>query len=195
MGEKIVEAVKFLYGCISVETEANLLYSTAVEKLPCPELSTMAIALAEDNQKHAKMIKELCHPLHEICFDPSELAKDFKKIAKEIHKLKDGIAPLETIKKEEIADFIKSLVNLEDCLHDLYTNFLKSNLFGSFSRVLSESSSVTEDNLAYIFETIKDDTLNHRNMLIESLYYHHKATQKITKLSIKYQNPDAWIRC
>lgn len=192
MGEKIVEAVKYLYGCITVETEANLLYTEAQDRLPCPALSTIAIALAEDNQKHAKMIKELWLPLREICFDPSDLADDFKKMAKEIHELKEDISLL--VEKEEMEDFIKTLADLEECLHDLYANFLESTLFRTFAQVLYEASSITGDNLSYIFGTMKDDNLKHRNMLIESLYQYQKATQKNIKPLIKYQNPDAWIR-
>jgi hypothetical protein len=194
MSEEVVEAVKYLYGCIMVETESNLLYTIATQRLPCPELSTITIALAQDNQKHAKMIKELCRPLNEMCFNPSDLAKDFKKISIEIDKLKDDITPLVTIEKEEIGDFLKSLTNLEDCLHNLYANFLQSTLFSNFAEALYEASNITEDNLSYIIEAIKKDNLQHRNMLIESLYHYHKATQKNIEPSIKYQNPDSWIR-
>lgn len=194
MSEKTLEAIKYLYGCITVETEANLLYTIATQRLPCPELSTITIALAQDNQKHAKMIKELYRPLHEMCFNLNELAKDFKKISDEIDKLKDNITPLETIEKDEIGDFLKSLTNLEDCLHNLYANFLQSTLFSDFAEALYEASSITEDNLAYIIEAIKKDNLQHREMLVESLYHYHKATQKNIEPSVKYQNPDSWIR-
>lgn len=194
MGEKIVDAVKYLYGCIAVETESNLLHIEAIEKLPCPELSTIAIALAEDNQKHIKMIKEVCRPLHEICFDPSEPVNDFRKIIKEVHKVKEEISYPEPLEKEKMGDFIKSLADLEDCLYNLYTNFIQSTLFGTIAKVLYESSSITENNLSFIFGIVKEDCLKHRNILVESLYHYHKATQKNIKPSIRYQNPDAWIR-
>lgn len=195
MGEKIIEATKYLYGCLTLEKEANLLYITVTKKLTSPQLSIVTTALAIDNQKHAAIIQQLLNPVHTY-LGPEELPKQFKKNLGEISKLLNTLTIEDTIEDEEINELLKTLTNLEDCLHDSYDNFIESKLSNDYAKVLSGVSDITSENLEYTLKLLKQDELKHREMLIESLYFHSKYLQRNqdTTPIVKYQNPNAWIQ-
>ncbi len=195
MSEKIQEAKKYLYGCLALEKEVNILYATATKKLPCPQLSTITTVLAFDNQKHAAVIKELFKPLLYVYFSPDELPKEFKKSVGEINKLLNDLAIRDSIENDEISEVLKAFTKIEDVLHDFYAYFIESELIEDYYSALSEVSGLTSENLKYILQALKQDNSRHRDMLIESLYFYHKSEQKdkVTAPMVRYQNPDAWV--
>jgi len=194
MGEKILDATKYLYGCLNLEKELNLLYTMATKKLPSPQ-STITTAIVFDNQKHVAVIKELLKPLSNIYFSPDELSKEFKKSVGEISKLLNVLTMQDKIENEEISELLKALTNIEDILHDFYAHFIESKLIENYYNALPEASGLTGENLKYILQTLKQDNLKHREMLIESLYFYRKSEQKNidTTPIVRYQNPDAWV--
>lgn len=196
MGEKIRESTKYLYGCVTLEQEVNLLYVMATKKLPYSQLRAITTALSFDSQKHAAVIKELLKPALNVDINPDELSKEFKKSSVEIGKLLNALTEEDDIDDEQISDLLKTLTNIEDLLHDLYAKFIESKLAEDYSNSLPEESGLTCENLKYILHVLKLDNLKHREMLIESLYFQSKNAQKNkdTTPLVRYQNPDAWVQ-
>jgi hypothetical protein len=194
MSKKIPEAAKYLYGCLTLEKEVNHLYITATKKLPSPLLTIITTAIAYDYQKHVTMIQELLKPLNPYLI-PDDLPKEFKKSVNEIGKLIDALANEDSIDADEVRDLLKNLTDLEDGLHNFYTNFVESKMIEDYSDALLDVSDLTDEYLKFILNDIMQENLEHREMLIEGLSFHSKNEQKNkdTTPVIRYQNPDAWV--
>jgi hypothetical protein len=194
MGDKISEATKYLYGCLTLEKEVNHLYVTATKKLPSPLLTIITTAIAYDYQKHVTIIQELLKPI-DSSINPDELPKEFKKSVNEIGKLIDALANEDNIDADEVRYLLKNLTDLEDGLHNFYANFVESKMLEDYSDALSEVSDLTDEYLSFILNAIMQENLGHREMLIEGLSFHSKNEQKNkdSTPAIRYQNPDAWV--
>ena len=194
MDEKVGAATKHLYGCLTLAEEINLLYFTATKKLPFP-LSIITTIIAYDNHKHAAVIKELLKPVLQTHLSLNELSMEFKKSICEISNLLNDINNKESIEHEDISNFLKSLTNIEDCHLNFYCDFIESKLIEDYTNAIPEASSLTIQNLKYILQTLKQDNLKHRDMLIESLYFHHKNEEKNKDYTpiVRFQNPNAWV--
>jgi len=189
-------SVKYLLNCHNLEGEVYLLYSTASKKLNRPELSCILRAIAQDSQKHAKIIEELFRPLVFINFESGKYDKTFTKLSAEIRKSTNNIDPIKTINDDEIPDLLKDLTKVEDTLLDFYCYFIDSEMLRAFANKLSTSTDMTRENLLFILQSMKEDNIKHRNMLIESLYFFNKSKLKNKDLTpmVKFQNPDAWVQ-
>jgi hypothetical protein len=195
MDEEIQEATKYLYGCLNLEKEVNRLYVVLAKKLPCPQMSIITTAIVYDGQKHIAVIKEALKPLLHMYFSPEEISKEFKKAVHEVTKLHDALIVEDNIEDEDISELVKTLTNIEDCLHDFYEHFRESKFIEDFTSALSGNSGLTTENLKYILQTLKHDNSQHREMLIDSLYFKRKndLKNKDTTPIVRYQNPNAWV--
>ena len=195
MSKKIPEAAKYLYGCLTLEKEVNHLYITATKKLPSPMLTIITTAISYDYQKHVTMIQELLKPL-DSSINPDDLPKEFKKSVNEIGKLNNALANEDKIDFDEVRDLLKNLTALEEGLHNFYSNFVESKMIEDYSNALLEVSDLTSEYLSFILNTIMQENMEHREMLIEGLSFHSKNEQKNKNSTplIRYQNPDAWVR-
>jgi hypothetical protein len=158
MDEKTCEAVKYLYGCLAVEREVNLLYVATTKNLPFPELNIVTTAIAHDNLKHAAVIQELRKPLLDTYLGP-ELSKESKKIISEITELRNTISMEANLDEDRVSAIIQTLSNVEDYLNDLYANFIESGLIEDYSRDVSVLLSLTSENMEYIVQVLKQDNL------------------------------------
>jgi hypothetical protein len=194
MDEKIQNATKYLSGCLTLEEEVARLYVTATKKLPYP-FSIVTTAIAYDNQKHAAVLRELLKPVLQIHLSLNELSKEFKISICEINRLLNDLLVKESIEREKISDFLKSLTDTEDCLLNFYSNFIDSKLIKEYFNAIPETSNLTFENLLYILQALKQDNSNHRDMLIENRYFHNKNEQQnSTAPIVRYQNPNAWVQ-
>lgn len=196
LSEKTREFAKYLYGCLTIEKEVNLLYASSTKKLPSQQLQIIITALAYDNQKHAAVLQKLREPLFYIHLSSDELSKEFKKIICELSQLRYTIDMKGNLDKEDTITLLKSLTEVEDCLGNLYGNLIESKLADDYSDTFLNDSSLTSENLKYILQTLNQDNLKHRDMLIESLYFFNRNLQKTkdTTPIVRYQNPDAWVQ-
>ena len=194
MSKKLPEAAKYLYGCLTLEKEVNHLYITATKKVPSPLLTIITTAIAYDYQKQVTIIQELLKPL-DPSIDPDKLPKQFKKSMNEIGKLIDALANEENIDPDEVRDLLKNLTDIEDSLHNFYTNFIDSKMIEDYSDALLEVSDLTNQYLNFILNVIMQENVEHRKMLIEGLSFHSKNEQKDKDSTplIRYQTPDAWV--
>jgi len=160
-----------------------------------PELSSIIVGIAYDNLKHSKIIQELFKPVTKLDLSP-KCDDDQVKVWKEIHSCLDQLSSIETISDEMLPDFIKGLTNLEDCMDEIYSYFLKSEMLKNFVDGFSSLMPITIDNLTFIINMMSEDNVRHRAMLIEVIYYFNKNILKNVESNapiVKYQNPDAWI--
>lgn len=196
LSEKTREFAKYLYGCLTIEKEVNLLYASATKKLHSQQLQIIITALAYDNQKHAAVLQKLREPLFYIHLSSDELSKEFKKIICELSQLRYTIDVKGNLDKEDTITLLKSLTEVEDCLGNLYGNLIESKLADDYSNTFLNDSRLTSENLKYILQTLNQDNLKHRDMLIESLYFFNRNLQKTkdTTPIVRYQNPDAWVQ-
>jgi hypothetical protein len=194
MGDKVSEATKYLYGCLTLEKEVNHLYITATKKLASPLLTIITTSIAYDYQKHVTMIQELLKPL-DPSINPDDLPKEFKKSVNEMGKLIEALANEDNIDADEIRDLLKNLTDFEEGLHNFYANFIESKMLEDYSNALLELSDLTDEYLRFILNSIMQENLEHREMLIEGLSFHSKNEQKNKDSTpvIRYQNPDAWV--
>jgi hypothetical protein len=196
LSEKTREFAKYLYGCLAIEKEVNLLYASSTKKLHSQQLQIIITALAYDNQKHAAVLQKLREPLFYIHLSSDELSKEFKKIICELSQLRYTIDMKGNLDKEDTITLLKSLAEVEDCLGNLYGNLIESKLADDYSNTVLNDSGLTSENLKYILQTLNQDNLKHRDMLIESLYFFNRNLQKTkdTTPIVRYQNPNAWVQ-
>ena len=189
-------AAKYLLNCHNIEAETYTLYSTVSKKINRPELTSILRAIAQDSQKHAKVIEELFKPFVFTNFENAKYDKNFNKLAKEIRKKSDSFRLIETINDEEIPDLLKDLTKIEDNLLDFYCQFIDSEMLKAFTDKMSTSTDMTRENLLFILQSIKEEQIKNRNMLIESLYFFNKNKLRNKDLTpiVRFKNPDAWVR-
>ena len=113
-----------------------------------------------------------------------------------MHDCLGGLSVVEYISDDRIPDFLKSLASLENCIYEVYSFFVKSEMLKNFVKGISHFVPITMENLTYIINLMMEDNLKHRQMLLEDVYFFEENKLKNTQNRapfVKYQNPDAWI--
>lgn len=187
--------VEYLSYCVVLEEQMFTLYNMLVNKMRSPELSNIVVGLAYDCLKHAKIIEELLKPVPKIEVDLNECEGMQIKAWNEIRNCLSGLSEVKYIRQDILSDFLKSLTNVEDTMSDIYSSFLKSKLADDYTCVVSCIIPATKENLTFIMNSMIEDNLKHRAMLIEAAYFFNKnrCKNENTAPAVRYQNPDSWI--
>ncbi len=187
--------VEYLSYCVVLEEQMFSLYNNLVNKMRSPELSNIVVGLAYDCLKHAKIIEELLKPIPKIAVDLNECEGMQIKAWNEIRNCLSGLSEVNYIRQDILPDFLKSLTNVEDTMADIYASFLKSKLADDFTCVVSCVIPATKENLTFIMNSMIEDNLKHRAMLIEAVYFFNKnrCKNEANAPVVRYQNPDSWI--
>ena len=135
------------------------------------------------------------------CFDPLELEKnprkDLSELAEEIIALEKKISKINSLDYLVLCEVLKQTNELEVTLGKVYTNYLEANLVRFIVEELSKTETVTLANFKKIIEYFVQEKGKHREIIVEAMYIlDAKETENRRQItpSIKYQNPDAWIR-
>jgi len=195
MNEKLRESVQYLTNCNFIENETFRLYETLSKKINQPE-SSFILGLAYDSMKSAKIIQGIID-----CFDISDIdnkngKKNLSELATEIMALERKISKINSLDYLISCETLKELLNLEDLLTKVYTNYLQSSLSKIIVEELSKSITTNFGNFKKVFEFLIEEKGKHRETIIEIMYSleakETEAHRKITPV-VKYQNPDSWI--
>ena len=193
---EVKKSARYLSGCQILEEEGYLLYSNVIKKMNHPELNSIIIALEQDNLKHSKIIHQLLMPTSITVLELKKCDGDIVKVWKKMHDCLGGLSVVEYISDDRIPDFLKSLASLENCIYEVYSFFVKSEMLKNFVKGISHFVPITMENLTYIINLMMEDNLKHRQMLLEDVYFFEENKLKNTQNRapfVKYQNPDAWI--
>jgi hypothetical protein len=196
MDKKLQEVNKYLYGCFTVEKEVNLLYVATTKKIPSTQLSVTTTALAYNHQKNAAVIREILNPLIRTNISYSKLTKEYTEGVEEIRKLRNALDMKDNMEHEEVSDILKDLATIEDYLDGLYADLIESEFIENYSYTFSELTGLTNENLEYMLQALKQDNIKHKEMLIEATFYYNKNQQRNVDTTpiVKYQNPNAWVQ-
>jgi len=193
---EVKKSTRYLTCCKMLEGEVFRLYNNVIRKMNRPELSIIVVALAQDSLKHSKIIQELFKPITKTDLELEQCHGDIVKVCQEINNCLDALSSVEFISDDMLPDFLKDLANLEDCVYEIYSFFLESEMLENFVRGASYLMPITTENLTFIINLMMEDNLRHRDMLIEDVYFFKKNKLKNTEAKapvVKYQNPDSWI--
>lgn len=189
------KSIEYLSCCKILEEKAFLLYTNLSEKINHPELNSILVAITYESLKHSKVIEGWLHLIAKDNLSP-EFNGDLAKTWKEMSRCLDKLSSIELVDDETLTDFIKELLNLEDCMHDNYVHFLESKIAKNFVANFLSLNSITMDNLTFSLNMMIEDTVRRRAMLVEAIYFLNK--NKLGNVAnkapfVKYKNPDAWI--
>ena len=195
MSDKLQESLQYLKQYSTIENEAYKLYETLSKKINQPE-SSFILGLAYDSQKNVKIIQGILD-----CFDPLELEKnprkDLSELTAEIVALEKKISKINSLDYLVLCEVLKESNELEVTLSKVYTNYLEANLARFIVDELAKTEAVTIANFKKIIEYFIQEKGKHREVIVEAMYIlDAKETENRRQItpSIKYQNPDAWIR-
>ena len=124
--------------------------------------------------------------------------KNLAELATEIVTLTKKISRINNFDYLVSCELIKELVNLEDLLTEVYTNFIQSASPKIIDDELSKLVIVNLENFKKVFENFIEEKARHRGTLLEIVYSleskEAETQREITPPVVKYRNPDAWIR-
>ena len=195
MNEKLRESVQYLTNCNIIENETFRLYETLSKKINQPE-SSFILGLAYDSMKSGKIIQGLIDFFDITDIDIKNGKKNLSELATEIMALERKISKINNLDYLISCETLKELLNLEDLLIEVYTNYLQSSLSKIIVEELSKSITTNSGNFKKVFEYLIEEKGKHRETIIEIMYSleakETEAHRKITPV-VKYQNPDSWI--
>ncbi|HLN89693.1 MAG TPA: hypothetical protein VK253_06470 [Candidatus Binatia bacterium] len=195
MSDKLQESLQYLKQYSTIENEAFKLYETLSRKINHPE-SSFILGIACDSQKNVRIIQGILD-----CFEVPDLdknpRKDLSELGDEIIELQKRISKVNSLDYLVLCEVLKESIELEVTLGKVYANYLEANLARFIVDELSETGTITLANFKKIIEYFVQEKGRHREIIVEAMYIlDAKETENRRQItpSIKYQNPDGWIR-
>jgi rubrerythrin len=193
MNEKVEESANYIKCCSNIEAETFRLYETLAKKVNNPE-SSFILGFAYDSLKNAKTLQALLES-----YDLTQnmgCKKNLATLTNEIQTFTKIITKISNIDYESLIEIFKELINLEDILAHVYSEFVLTPALRILADELSNLVTVDFNNFKKVFENFSQEKEKHRETIIEIIYCfeakeaeQHKRVQPV----VKYQNPDAWI--
>jgi len=194
MVEKLQESAQSLKCLNNIEIEAFRLYETLSKKINPPE-SSFILCLAYDSLKCAKIIQGILDYIDLPETENMNCKKNLTEIGNNISQFNRRVTKTNNLNYEISCEILKELINMEDQLSEVYTNYLQSpaikNIADEFSKLALNLS-----NFKKIFETFIEQKQKHREILIEIIYcFEVKESERLRTMAptFKYKNPDEWI--
>ena len=194
MNEKLQESAQNIKCFISIETEAFRIYEAVSKKINQPE-SSFVLGLAYDSLKCSKILQEILNHLDVSEIDNGFCRKEVTELVAEISTFSKIISKLNNLNPLLTSEILSELINMEDLINDIYTNYLQSSttkfVADEFSKLIPQSS----NNFKKVFDSFVEQKEKHREILIEVLYsLEAKESERARHVTpiVKYQNPDAW---
>lgn len=191
------DAAKYLCCCSLLEEEAFNLYRIIARKMKHPEVDSLLVGIAYDSLKHSKILREIVKNIIRPEYSVGDCKKNIAELWQEVHSCSEEISKIKEIDADNFCAILKELVNLEDALSECYSDLLKSKVQQSIANELSKLKPADLEILENVFENIIKDKQNHREILIEIVYFFAaKKTERTidTTPMVKYQNPNGWNR-
>jgi hypothetical protein len=193
MNEKVEESAQYLKCCSNIEAETFRLYETLAKKINNPE-SSFILGFAYDSLKNAKTIQALLEA-YDITQN-GNCKKNLATLTNEVQTFTKIISKINNLDYESLIEVFKELINLEDILSHVYSEFLLTPAPKILAEELSNLVTVDYNNFKKVFENFSQEKEKHRETIIEIIYCfeakeaeQHKHVQPV----VKYQNPDSWI--
>jgi hypothetical protein len=193
--EKLQEYAKYLRCCSNLELESFGLYRLLSSKMNNPE-SSFVLSIAYDSLKNSKIVQSLLEALDQSKAENKNCGKNLSKLFEEIQEFSKYLSKIRNIENDRLCEILKELVNLEELLGLVYTNFQQSTGPQLITDELSKSATTDLNNFKKIFDSFVENKTKHRETLVEIIYYFETRETTKTKYltpTVKYQNPDAWI--
>ena len=194
MNDKLLESAQYLKCFNGLELEAFRAYEAMSKKINQPE-SSFILGLAYDSLKCAKILQGILYHLDFSEIEDMECRKEIAEFAREIATFTKIISKINNLTPTLSCEILSELINMEDLLNEIYTDYLQSNttkfVADEFSSLIPQSS----NNYKKIFDMFVEQKEGHRQTLIEVIYsLETKETENLRHITpvVKYQNPDAW---
>jgi rubrerythrin len=192
--DKKRDVVQFLCCSVKLEDEIFRIYQELANKTNYVDLQSLLVCLAYDSLKHSKMLEELSKHFDRPAVEDSECETTLGQLWTKANDLSTQIFS-KVFDDEGLALFVKSVADLENSLSEGYSVFFEIVPLQNIVDEMSQSTTVDLGTLKRTFSIIVADVENHRNLLIDILYW--LSAKKMEKAgtsnpAVKYQNPDRW---
>jgi hypothetical protein len=193
--EKLQGYVGYLHCCSDLEVESFRLYQLLSNKMNNPE-SSYILGIAYDSLKNAKILQSLLEAFDQTEKTNKDCEKSLAKLFEEIQNFSRSLTKVRNIDSELFIDILQELLNLEDLLSLVYTNFNQSTGPKLITDEMSKLVTTDLGNFKKIFDSFVENKTEHRETITEIIYYieGREKKPKYTSPVVKYQNPDAWIK-
>ena len=197
LSKKEKDAVRFLRCCNVLEENLFQLYHGLARKIEHPDLKSLLVGLAYDGLKHSKIVKELSKNILGLELEVKDCRQNLGQLWKKIRELSQEISEKEEISDEDFPVVLRSLTDIEDLVNERYSAVLQLKTLQYIVGEISKLAPVDLEILKGVFEAIVRDKENHRDVLIEIIYFF--ATKELERTEgntpiVKYQNPNGWNR-
>ena len=185
-----------LISCLSLlENKTSILYETLADRIGLPFVKSLMLLLAQDSQKHSKILKGIGESLNKGSVKLKDCEKNTGVSWAAIENMQTEISAKETLSDSDLLELSEKLVVLESVLGEEYYVFVQLKTLELLVKEINENYDVDLGSLKTVFGGIIDDEERHRE-LIEKIRGILESRRKKPAASpfVQYKNPDAWIR-
>jgi len=188
---------KYLLCCSGIEEQTFQLYRTCAKKVKHPEVDALLVGIAYDSLKHSKTLSELAKNIIKLEFDSHDCTGDMAELLDGLYTCTEELQKIEKLDAATFSEILKKLADVEDVLTECYTEVLQPENLEAIALELQELNYVDSYILKSVFEKIIQDKQNHKETLVNLMYFFAKKETEKTQSTapmVKYRNPDAWNR-
>lgn len=183
--------------CLSMlEGNAVLLYTALADKIDDSLVKSLLLTIAIDSQKHSIVLKGVGESIAKPESKPKDCEKKLGEAWHVIDTFYREIVKREKITEYELPQLAEKLAILESILGEEYYMFVQLKTLQLLMKEISQIYNINLGELKGIFSRIINDEEHHRELLetIKGLLERKKPKKKDNTPTVKYQNPDSWIR-